>query len=329
MEDIMQLEENRKKVGYTKSVDQYWAGYDGRLEETWAAIVKLGLQQNVAELEALGYTVLDPQAPADVVERMREWFFDTAERHWGPGARDGSYFDENPRVQTPTMTADIAAEPAFTDAIANDRVLALMRYVLGQNAQYTANVAFYKGRGQRGVLHLDGHLPEPLPAWDTECLAAWLLTDVSSAKDGGLSFVPGSHRFHRQATPADNADAELRAVPVLAPAGSVVIFRGSTWHCALARENPGIRLHVSMIYHRWLSQYTRFSPNLPDGFLAALPEEKREIFVEAEKLHAADKLIREGAVRDNDVKLSEENGEAVRFLEEYERRFRGGTSQYV
>src|SRR5689334_4474936 len=131
MEDFMQIEENIKKAGFAKSIDQYWTEYDGRLEETWAAIVKLGLQGNVGELEALGYTVLDPQAPAGVVEGMREWFFDTAEKHWGPGARDGSYFEEHPRVQTPTISADITAEPAFVDAITNERVLALIRYVLG------------------------------------------------------------------------------------------------------------------------------------------------------------------------------------------------------
>ena len=52
--------------------------YDGRLAEVWGEIVEHGLEKNVAELEALGYTVLDPQVPAGVIDRIRESVFSKA-----------------------------------------------------------------------------------------------------------------------------------------------------------------------------------------------------------------------------------------------------------
>src|SRR3712207_6095630 len=93
-----------------------WSEYDGRLTEVWEEIVALGLEKHVAELEALGYTVLDPQVPVEVIEAMRESIFRRAEAHWGPGARDASVFAASDRDMdiTPTIRiGDLASEPAF------------------------------------------------------------------------------------------------------------------------------------------------------------------------------------------------------------------------
>src|SRR5690606_14840738 len=74
-----------------------WSEYDGRLAAVWGEIVALGLEKHVAEVEALGYTVVDPKVSDDVVEGMRESIFRKAEAHWGPGARDGSVFNAEDR----------------------------------------------------------------------------------------------------------------------------------------------------------------------------------------------------------------------------------------
>ena len=59
------------------------------------------------------------------------------------------------------------------------------------------------------------------------CNAMWMLDDFT-ADNGATVVVPGSHLSGRQ--PDETIDADANWVPAVAPAGSVVIFEGRTWH---------------------------------------------------------------------------------------------------
>ena len=74
----------------------------------------------------------------------------------------------------------------------------------------------------------------------------WLLTDYTRA-NGALAYVPGSH-LEQRFPPA--REATDRAVPVEAPAGSLVIFQGCTWHGSYRKETPGLRISVHGIHCR-------------------------------------------------------------------------------
>jgi hypothetical protein len=302
----------------------HWAGFDNRLHTVWEPIVDFGLQRHVAELDVLGYTVLEPSDPS-VVHGMREAVFDIAERQWGPGARDGSVFEESPRDTTPVMQPDIVSHPVFVDAICDPRAVALVRYLCGYNALFYGCDAFYKGKGQRTYLHLDSEgSPEPLPEWDDICGAAWLLTDVRFREDGALSFVPGSHQFRRRPTQNDDRLAEQRAVPVLADAGSVVIFRGSTWHCTPRKETGGIRAHVRINYQRFHPRFSaRVNVKVPDHLIEAAPAETRHVLITPP--NPIDLIT--DVYKNNEVFESEAAKlapEAVARVAEYEQRYRSG-----
>ncbi len=308
-----------------------WSEYDGRLAAVWGEIVALGLEKHVAELEALGYTVVDPKVSDDVVEGMRESIFRKAEAHWGPGARDGSVFNAEDRDFdiTPTIrVGDAVAEPALLAAVTNARTVALVRYLCGWNARLSNVSAFYKAKGHKSPLHIDSEFPDPMPQWDYVCNAAWLLTDVNAPEDGALSFVPGSHRFQRP-QPTDVLYADQRLVPVLARAGSVVLFRGRTWHATHSKTTDGIRAHIALFYARDLVHALPEFP-VPDEVLARIPAERRSVLVSPTRFQQLieQRLDQPDGGRGDLVLSLAENPEWLSMLEAEAQRQRGAGSQY-
>jgi ectoine hydroxylase-related dioxygenase (phytanoyl-CoA dioxygenase family) len=69
-----------------------------------------------------------------------------------------------------------------------------------------------------------------------------LLLNDYEAGSGTIAFLPGSHRFRRQPTPGEMRDLKDELVPIVAPAGSAIIWPANTWHMALPRTDPGLRL---------------------------------------------------------------------------------------
>jgi len=329
--ELDELRAEERRLDRSRNPAGFWADYDERLQEVWGPIVEQGLERNVAELDALGYTVIDPGVSDDVIERMRADIFSRAERQWGPGAHDGSAFEGHEKGETPGILVDLAAESAFVEAITNRRVVSLVRYICGNGARYANHAAFFKAKGQPRNLHIDSGWPDPLPEWDHMCNASWLLTDVDVPTDGALSFVPGSHRFRRRPTPADQVHAAQRSVPVLAKAGSVVLFRGSTWHGTPAKETPGIRLHVALFYHRGLpGAAPRPDVSLSDEVLARIPDATRDVLIEPPTLEGAvqlERLLAEGGTVD--LATLREDTTYMRAAVSVAQRSRGGGSPYV
>ena len=91
-------------------------------------------------------------------------------------------------------------------------------------------------------------VPRP---WGRNALTAntnWCITDYS--RDGGaMAYVPGSHR--RMEPPRFPEAVEL-AVPVEAPAGSLIVFHGATWHGAFPRLTEGMRLSIANYFRHYM-----------------------------------------------------------------------------
>ena len=122
--------------------------------------------------------------------------------------------------------------------------------VLGPNcARYQLNLAHVLDRGPGGeaqILHRDElvwvHMPRPHPELQVASMVA--LVDFTAA-NGATLIVPGSHRWEpgRQATPDEMTPAEM-------PAGSAVIYLGSTIHAGGANVTEGDwrrGLHLSYV----------------------------------------------------------------------------------
>jgi ectoine hydroxylase-related dioxygenase (phytanoyl-CoA dioxygenase family) len=85
---------------------------------------------------------------------------------------------------------------------------------------------------------------------------AYLLTDVRTAEDGALMAIPGSHVRNHLPRPGDpNApfDDPDGVEPILAPAGSAVVFDRRLWHARGENRSQKTRkaLFVAFTY-RWI-----------------------------------------------------------------------------
>jgi hypothetical protein len=210
----------------------------------WSEIARLGLERQVAELDAYGYTIVPPErvAPPEFVQRLRNSILDVAERRIGvrPNVETGGV-DGNPEVPFGRILFYMLFEDRiFQEALLNPTVLALSSYLVGLNCLLSNSVAILKGPGGQDLaLHTDSLMvPDPLSSYSHVCNTNWLLTDYSRS-NGALCFVPGSHRYCRHPRPGEGVSDRIA---VDAPAGSIAVWHGNTWHGAFGRTNKGLRI---------------------------------------------------------------------------------------
>ena len=151
--------------------------------------------------------------------------------------------------------------------------------VLAPNcARYQLNLAHVLDRGpgcEAQILHRDElvwvHMPRPHPELQVASMVA--LVDFTAA-NGATLIVPGSHRWEpgRQATPDVIIPAEM-------PAGSAVIYLGSTIHAGGANVTGGEwrrGLHLSYVLG-WLRTEENHYLSTTPGKVCALPQAAQEL----------------------------------------------------
>ena len=244
-------------------------GHD-RLQEE---ISDLGLHCYVEDLDAQGYTVVPPEiaSPNGLAERMLEACLDTAERRSGerPDLERG---ESKSAVDSPvgdTMKALLLEDPVFEEALMNPALLALATHLCGYDVVLSSLSSFMKGPSEtRFRLHTDTRLPSPLPTQALLCKGIYVLTDFHRG-NGSTAFVPGSHKWCRNPVDPETSIGEGgndRAVPVEAPAGSLIVFHGNTWHGAYNRVVPGLRVSVHLLMVRSLLRVT-------EDFMGRIPQQ--------------------------------------------------------
>ena len=238
-------------------------------------IQELELEQFVLQLEVDGLCVVPPErtgvAP-ETINAIAEQLLSEAQEvvgcefdlNEGPKAELTMSADENVIAQfsgdrgepTQFLVQQLCArDRLFRDLAINPVGVALIRHLIGQNAtRFSSHNAFIKWQGEFGYgqnlgLHCD-QMAVPRP-WGRNALTAntnWCITDYSL--DGGaLAYVPGSHR--RMEPPRFHEAVEL-AVPVEAPAGSLIVFHGATWHGAFPRLTEGMRLSIANYFRHYM-----------------------------------------------------------------------------
>ena len=231
-------------------------GDGGAGERVLAEIARLGLERNAWELDSLGYTVVPPErlAPAGFTDRLLAAILVHSEKLNGvrPDMAEGrSHLDATvTNVGRGEILTDLFfADRIFEEALMNPAMLALVSYLLGENCQLAAMNGIIKGPGPEHVpMHADSIQPNPLPPYAQVANATWLLTDYDEPK-GATLFEPGSHRKCRNPTAVESTDLSA-AVPLIAPAGSLLIWHGNTWHGALPRTAPGLRVSLLCFFTR-------------------------------------------------------------------------------
>jgi hypothetical protein len=232
------------------------------------AIRELGLECYAFDLEADGVTVVPPEVhgvPIEAFDAMSAWLLQRAEAligcrftlEHGPDAeltfdRDAPRLGQRGGPPNQFIFQKLTSlHRMFRDLAINSVAVALIRYLIGaRDTRFSSHHAFLKWQGDYGYgpnlgMHCD-QIASPLP-WGRAALTAntnWCLTDYTR-EGGAFAYVPGSHRTVSRPT---FPEAVERAVPVVAPKGSVIVFHGATWHGAFPRTIPGMRLMIANYY---------------------------------------------------------------------------------
>ncbi len=119
-------------------------------------------------------------------------------------------------------------DPVFSELVQMPAVMELLRDVVGWPAllgNISANIALPGSDG--GLLHADQlFVPKPWPEEPQGINFAWLLDDFTES-NGATEVVPESHLLPDD---VDEATLEAKAVPVIAPAGTLMVFESRVRH---------------------------------------------------------------------------------------------------
>ncbi len=238
-------------ANHARVVAEFGKDEDGAaLQRIFANVKRLGLEQNIAELDAWGYTTVAPEklAPPGFCDKVLKKVFEVSEARSGvkPDLERGSSHAHIP-FRGETLRYLLAADPLFEEVLLNEVQLTLASYLVGEHCVLSAMSASIKGPNNDPLhLHTDTHTTTPYPPYAQVINATWALTEYTK-ETGCLTIVPGSHRLCRMPQPGEGVD---RQVPVEVPAGTLIVWHGNTWHGALPRTAPGLRVNLYHILQR-------------------------------------------------------------------------------
>lgn len=252
------------------------------LNKVFADVRELDLVSNIAELEAYGFTVVEPRkvkSPAlfDAMLAASMRLSDAAD---ASGRRMAKLVGTDGTDYSRILYALILQDPLFAEAVMHPVALTLGRYLMGASCRlYTTSAFVKKGRAAPTHLHTDSAgTPPPLYPYGLVCNISWILTDYTKDR-GTFAMVPGSHRYCRHPTPIEQPKMmggpnDEICVPIEAEPGSLIVFNGNTWHGTYPKVNEEFRAHVVTGYCRNYilpaEKYDDVAPSLLDKYGAPL-----------------------------------------------------------
>lgn len=250
--------------------------------DIWEEIRRLGLESHVAELDAVGYTVIPPEkvASPEFLERLRRAIKDAIKRRGGGNLdfhieKPPGWFGD---ATWKSLMFMLFEDPVMQEASLNPVSLALADYTVGKSCMLSSCIGLVKGPDAPAMdLHTDNAalaIPAPYPPYAACLNCTWALTDYT--KDGGaLCVVPGSHRFGRPPIKDEGLD---QRIAVEAPAGSLLVFAGGLWHGNLQRKTSGVRMTLVTVYTRpFVIPQERYREEVTDEILASNPPRFHEL----------------------------------------------------
>jgi ectoine hydroxylase-related dioxygenase (phytanoyl-CoA dioxygenase family) len=223
------------------------------------------------ELEQLleeGYVVLPEVLSPDTLDRTREQLDPYLQGEY-PGRND---FEG---LQSERVYALLDKAPAIAELVGHPRTLGLIDQVLQPNYLLSACLAILLHPGETAqAWHYDDAfvtLPRPRDSYSVSTI--WAIDDFT-ADNGATEVLPGSHRWGDLPVLGDRDDA----VVVEMPAGSVVVFLGTTVHRGGANRSTGRRLAITPQYCApWARPQETFTLSVRPSMAASYPERVRDL----------------------------------------------------
>ena len=242
------------------------------LARTLARVRALGLDENLIELETMGYTVLKGVLTPATVERAKEAIVKSTERFTGRTGIDMVKEDGSTLKGMTYVPRLLYDDPVFEEILMEDKPLALVTYLLGESCLLSSMGCHFRVPGGLPLmLHSDNGNGTPAPDSNISYVANvnYALTPYSK-EAGALAMVPGSHKLLRQPTLAENfrprresKDMSLETAEWIDPPnavamnidpGDAVVWHGNTWHGGYRRELPGARINLAAYFCRQFVQ---------------------------------------------------------------------------
>ena len=228
---------------------------DEALERTLSKIEELGLKDNLIELETIGYTTVKGVLSEDRIQRAKNAILRRVESNTGKKIDPDSHTAEdfNGVQYQHYMLYD---DEVFEEILMEEKPLALVTYLLGESCHLSSVGCHFKGPGADGWtgLHADTAGPTPFPSYALTGNVNYALTPYSR-EAGALAMVPGSHKLARRPTPEESALSDEKcnpeAITMNISPGDAVVWHGSAWHGAFARQIPGIRMNLAVYFARY------------------------------------------------------------------------------
>lgn len=227
---------------------------EAALNRTLKKIDDLGLNDNLLELETIGYTTVKGVLSEDRIERAKQALLRRAEKTAGKSI-DLATATEEDFAGMNYLHYMLYDDEVFEEILMEDKPLALVSYLLGESCLLSSIGCHFKGPGEGGTLplHSDTSGPMPFPAYSQVANVNYALTPYSK-EAGALAMVPRSHKLSRQPTPAESALSGEQSNPAaismeLSP-GDAVVWHGGAWHGSFARQIEGIRMNLAVFFAR-------------------------------------------------------------------------------
>ncbi len=223
--------------------------------------VTSSLDEAMGDLRATGIAMLAGACDAERTARLRTALVDAAAAERADGTATEYHGGSCQRVyRLPAL------DPVFLDAAADPAVLDVARAVLGRDVLLSNLSANIVGAGGRNMsVHSDqGFLPTPwVEPWGLQVI--WPLDDFTE-EIGATRVVPGSHRAEG---PPERAVRPDETLPVVCPAGTLILLDGRLWHGTGAHRGaptpPEGRRHALLGFYTkpWLRTQEAWPTTLP------------------------------------------------------------------